>query len=197
MSDEKTKSCVMCGKTIPAYSNFCPYCGAKQPWLEENEESNKRVGRLLKWYEKPFGKFVSLTAAVLVVLAVGSSCSLHDSPSHTKIERELNQYLFDARPNTVYGKDPSIKVDKNKGITVKISKTSSAVKQLKRGNPAKWNIMVRKLKDRSRAFAGIYANQKYADIKVKTKKVKGDAKQTLLKVNLGKVTYNIADKYSK
>ncbi|GHP13701.1 hypothetical protein YK48G_11260 [Lentilactobacillus fungorum] len=197
MSDEKTKSCVMCGKTIPAYANFCPYCGAKQPWLEEDEVSDTRVEKILKWYEKPLGKLISLVVVFLVILAVGSSCSLQDGPSHTKVERELNQYLFNAQKKTVYGKDPSIKVDKNKGITIKIAKNNQAIRDLKNGKPAKWNVLVKKLKNRSRAFNGVYANKKYSDMKVKTKKVKGGPKQTLLKVNLGKVTYNVGDKYAK
>ncbi|EHO53604.1 zinc ribbon domain-containing protein [Lentilactobacillus kisonensis] len=197
MFNEKTKSCVMCGKKIPTYSNFCPYCGAKQPWLEENETDNPRVERILKWYQKPSGRFISLLVAVLLIFAVGSSCSLQDGPSHSKIERELKQYLFNDQKNTVYGKKPSVKVDKNKGITIKVSKNSKALNQLKNGKPAKWNILVKKLRNRSRAFAGVYANKKYADIKVKTKKVKGDSKKTLLKIKSGKVTYDIAGNYSK
>ena len=125
MSEEKTKSCVMCGKTIPAYSNFCPYCGAKQPWLEEDEVQNKDVEQFMKWYQKPVGKFISLVAAALVIYFVGSLFTLQDGPGHKTVARELNQYLFNAQDKTPYGKRSvrTAKQSKNSRLVSPISGT--------------------------------------------------------------------------
>lgn len=194
MSEEKTKTCVMCGKTIPAYSNFCPYCGAKQPWLEEDEIKNPDVKRILKWYQKPFGKLVTYIVAFLMIMAVGSMFTLHDGPSHKTIQRELNQYLFNSRTNTPFGKKPKIKVDKNKGTSIKISKSSQALKDLKNNKPATWNQFVVQVQRRSSSFHNVYVNQMYSKITVTAKKNK---KLTYLKVNQGKVTYNVADHIKK
>lgn len=194
MSEEKTKSCVMCGKTIPAYSNFCPYCGAKQPWLDEDEVNNQDVKRILKWYQKPVGKFISLVVAGLVIYFVGSLFTLQDGPGHKTVARELNQYLFNAQDKTPYGKKPSVKADKQKGVTIKISSDSKAVKDLKAGKPAKWDYLVNRSRDRSKAFHKVYANPEYAKFKVVDKH---DKKKVLLKIDSGTVKYNIADKYKK
>lgn len=194
MAEEKTKKCVMCGKTIPAYSNFCLYCGAKQPWLDDDEIQNRDAKQLLKWYEKPVGKFVTLVVSAIVILWVGSLFTLQDGPGHNKVGRELTQYLFNAEVHTPYGKKPSVKADKKKGVIIKIDKSSQAVKNLKAGKPAQWNYLVKRAQNRSKAFSGIYADQTNAKFKVVDKH---DKKKVLLKINQGKITYNIADKYSK
>ena len=194
MSEEKTKSCVMCGKTIPAYSNFCPYCGAKQPWFEEDEFQNKDVDQLMKWYQKPVGKFISLVVGAAVIYFVGSMFTLQDGPGHKTVARELTQYLFNTQDKTPYGKKPSDEADKNKGVTIKVSQNSQAVKELKAGNPDKWNYLVNRSRDRSKAFHKVYANHAYAKFKVIDKH---DKKKVLLKVDSGDIKYNIADKYHK
>lgn len=193
MSQEKTKTCVMCGKTIPAYANFCPYCGAKQPWLEENENAHSRVGQIVQWHETPLGRIGILVVAFLIIIAFASSCRLQDGPGHRTVGRELNQYLFNTQKKTPFGKNPKIKVDKNKGVSIKISNSGRAVKDLKKGKPATWNRFVTRVKRRSNAFKHVYSNQLYSKFKITARDGK---KQTLLKVDQGKVKYNIADKYN-
>lgn len=192
MSENKTKVCVMCGKTIPAYANFCPYCGAKQPWLEEDEIKNTRVERIVEWRQTPLGRLTTLIIAFLIVMVFAASCRLQDGPGHKTVGRELNQYLFNSQPKTPFGHKPKIDVDKNKGVTITISKSIKAVKDLKKGKPATWNRFVSKIQNRSKAFKHVYANQLFSKFKVTAKDGK---KQTLLKVDQGKIKYNIADKY--
>ncbi|KAL3947896.1 zinc-ribbon domain-containing protein [Lentilactobacillus hilgardii] len=192
MSQEKTKVCVMCGKTIPAYANFCPYCGAKQPWLSESELGNSRVKRIVQWNDTPLGRIAMLIGAFLIIIVFATSCRLQDGPGHKTVGRELNQYLFNTQDKTPFGKKPKIKVDKNKGVSIKVSNSGKAVKDLKAGKPTTWNTFVTRVQRRSNSFKHVYSNQLYSKFKVTA----GDGKkQTLLKVNQGKVTYNIANKY--
>lgn len=192
MSQEKTKSCVMCGKQIPAYANFCPYCGAKQPWLSESEDNHSRMQRVVEWRDTPLGRLTMLAVGFLIIVAFASSCRLQDGPGHKTVGRELNQYLFNAQEKTPFGKKPKIKVDKNKGVSIKISNSSKAVKKLKAGKPATWNRFVTRVKRRSNSFKHVYANQLYSKIKVTAR---DDKNKLLLKVDQGKIKYNIADKY--
>ncbi len=192
MSQERTKTCVMCGKTIPAYANFCPYCGAKQPWLEENDGHNHRVDRIVRWNQTPGGRLLTIVVIVLVILLVGRACRLQDGPGHNAVARELNQYLFDSRDKTPFGDKPKIIVDKDKGVTIKISGKGTAIKNLKKHKPATWNRFVTRVTQRSKSFKQVYSNPLYSKFKVISKH---DKKKTFLKVDQGKVTYNVAAKY--
>lgn len=119
MSQEKTKVCVMCGKTIPAYANFCLYCGAKQPWLSESELGNSRVERIVQWNDTPLGRIAMLIGAFLIIIVFATSCRLQDGPGHKTVGRELNQYLFNTQDKPRLVRSQKLKLIKIRAFLLK------------------------------------------------------------------------------
>ncbi|WP_283680403.1 hypothetical protein [Lentilactobacillus sp. Marseille-Q4993] len=133
-------------------------------------------------------KVIAVFAVFLVPMVMAKFLVLQDGPSHTKIQREMKSALLEERPEL--GKKPSVKVDKDKGATIKLDESSKAVRDAKKGGSDQWSDLVSGVVKKSKEFKGVYENPQYANIKVKTK----DSKKPLLKVDKGKVLYNVAEK---
>lgn len=191
MSEEE-KVCIKCGRKIPGYSRFCPYCGAAQPALKKDAvNDNSRVSRRATNDSgnnngmTPLKKLMIIALGLVFVLVVGKVTTFKDGPGHHKIEEEMHLNMFDGE--TAYGKHPKITVDKKKGTTIKISYKSTALKNIKT-NPD-WKRLVKKTVKKSNEFDGVYGNKMYSKIKIRTDK----SKKPLFKVDQGKVLYNKAD----
>jgi len=182
----KDKVCVKCGRTIPGYSRFCPYCGAAQPAMDGNDSATRSEQNNNGKGPSSAKKLMWMLIAFLVVVGFAKVTTLKDGPSHHKIEEEMHLDMFQGQ--TAYGKHPKVTVSKKKGTTIKISYKSKALKNIKT-NPD-WKRLVNKTVKKSKEFDGVYGNKKYSKIKIRTDK----SKKPLFKVDKGKVLYNKADK---
>ncbi|GAY72028.1 zinc-ribbon domain-containing protein [Lentilactobacillus kosonis] len=136
------KVCVKCGRTIPGYSRFCPYCGAAQPAISTNNKvsNNKRSAQRTSQGMSPMHKLGLIIGVLAVILAIAKFTTFKDGPSHHKIEEELHLDMFEGQ--TAYGKHPKVTVNKHKGTIIKISYKSTALKNIQ-SNPD-WRRLTKK-----------------------------------------------------
>lgn len=159
----------------------------QNPYSKNNQNvPTTTVGQQIDHSTTPFyRKYWWVIALIFVVIAIYNLGKTMMAPDYDSVASDIQSDIIEA--DSDFG-DGSVSYNEDKEIfIVKIPSNATAVQNVVNGYPSQWNVLVRKLKQKS---ADLDDKGDNSEIEVPSP---NDSSREYLEINKGKIVYNIAD----